>query len=218
MAMRGVGDEGAVVRYALYAGEPTCNQLVGAVLNPGGARCVGRAAVGWVVLEAAVLRRVVRGRDHDAVGQVVHAVLVVGEDGVRERGRRRVGQRGIDAGLDFVAGQHFERGVECRVGQRVRILCDEDGAGDAVDGAVLDDGLRDGGDVVVVEAGEERTAAVAGGSERDLLRGDSDVRMQRVVGGDEARNVDERVWRGELAGGVWHLEGTSNGFCATEGV
>ncbi len=38
--------------------------------------------------------------------------------------------------------------------------------------AVLDDGLGDGGDVVVVEGGGEGAAAMAGGPEGDALSGD----------------------------------------------
>ena len=51
---------------------------------------VGRAAVRRVVLEAAVLGRVVRRRDDDAVGEPRRPPAVVGEDGVGDGGRRRV--------------------------------------------------------------------------------------------------------------------------------
>ena len=44
-------------------------QLVRARLDAVGDVAVGGAAVGWVVLEAAVARRVVRRRDDDAVGE-----------------------------------------------------------------------------------------------------------------------------------------------------
>ena len=50
----------------------------------------------------------------------------------------------------------------------MRVLADEDRPRDPVVRAVLDHGLRDGGDVVVVERGRERGAAVAGGAEPDL--------------------------------------------------
>ena len=73
--------------------------------------------------------------------------------------------------------------------------------------AVLDDGLGDGGDVVVVEGGVEGGAAMAGGAEGDALGGVGGVGMEIVVGGDEAGDVDEGVGRGELAGGVGHFEG-----------
>src|SRR5262249_31766161 len=62
---------GRLVRDPLDAGVVRPEQVVGPVLNPGGDVCFGGAAVGRVVLEAAVGRGVVRRRDHDAVGEVV---------------------------------------------------------------------------------------------------------------------------------------------------
>ena len=65
--------------------------------------------------------------------------------------------------------------------------------------AVLDDGLGDGGDVVVVEGWREGAAAMAGGSEGDALGGIGGVGVEGVVGGDEAREVDQIFGKGELA-------------------
>ncbi len=72
-------------------------------------------------------------------------------------------------------------------------------------GAVLDDGLGDGGDVVVVEGGGEGAAAMAGGAEGDALGGDGGVGVEGVVGGDEAGDVDQIGEEGKLAGLVWCL-------------
>ena len=71
---------------------------------------VGRAAVRRVVLEAAVVGRVVRRRDHDAVGEPGRAAAVVGEDRVRDRRRRRVSSPSASIDLDAVRGEHLERG------------------------------------------------------------------------------------------------------------
>jgi hypothetical protein len=75
-------------------------------------------------------------------------------------------------------------------------------AGDAIGAAVVDDGLRDGGDVVVVERGVEGAAAVAGGSEGDALGGNGGVGVQGVKGGEQARGVEEILREGVLAGGI----------------
>ena len=72
-------------------------------------------------------------------------------------------------------------------------------------GAVLDDGLGDGGDVVVVEAGGEGAAAMAGGTEGYTLSGEGRVGMQTVVGGDEAGDVDQIFGQRRLAGLVWRV-------------
>ena len=63
-------------RDALHAGAAPAEQLVGAVLHPAGYVGVGGAAIGRVVLEAAVLRRIVRRRDDDAVREVLLAAAV----------------------------------------------------------------------------------------------------------------------------------------------
>ena len=52
---------------ALFASQ----QFIGPILHPRGHVSVGRSAVGRVVFEAAVLRRIVRRRDDDPVGQVL---------------------------------------------------------------------------------------------------------------------------------------------------
>ncbi len=67
--MRGVGAQRSCQRDPLDAPVAGGEQLVGPVRDPPGDVGVGRAAVGRVVLEAAVAGRVVRRRDDDAVGQ-----------------------------------------------------------------------------------------------------------------------------------------------------
>ena len=71
--------------------------------------------------------------------------------------------------------------------------------------AVVDDGLRDGGDVIFVEGGFEGAAAMAGGSEGYALRGDGGVGMEGVVGGDKAGEIDQVGWKRKLAGLVGGL-------------
>ncbi len=67
--------------------------------------------MGGLYLKPPSVGRIVRGRDDDAVGLgVADAVAVVGQDGVRERGRWRVAERGIDHDGDVVGGQDLERG------------------------------------------------------------------------------------------------------------
>jgi len=66
----GPGLEGRGERHALQAGIAAPQQLVGPVLDPLGHVGVGGAAVGRVVLEAAILGGIVRGRNDDAVREV----------------------------------------------------------------------------------------------------------------------------------------------------
>ena len=71
VAVGGGGCEGFGVGEAFDALELVGDEVVGAVFDPLGGGGVGWAAVGWVVLEAAVLGWVVGGGDDDAVGGVL---------------------------------------------------------------------------------------------------------------------------------------------------
>ena len=144
-------------------------QLVRPLLNPLRDVGVGRAAVRRVVLEAAVLRRVVRRSDHDAVGQVRCAAAVVHQDRAGDDRRRREPAVALDDRVDAVAGQHFERDVLRQRRQGVRVLAHVERAVDRLAAAVVADRLRDRGDVRGGQAAVERRAAMAARAEFDPL-------------------------------------------------
>ena len=98
------------------------SSVVGTILDPLRHVGIGRTAIGRVVLEAAVLGRVVRGRDDDAVGEMLRAAAVVNEDRARDDRRRRHAVVALDDRLDVVGRQHLERGALGRPGQRVGVL------------------------------------------------------------------------------------------------
>ena len=167
VALRGLQRAGQ--RHPLHRLEPVAQNLVGALGDHAGGVGVGRAAVGRVVLEAAVARRVVRRRDHDAVGQVAVAAAVEGQDRVADRRRRRVAVGRIDHRDNVVGGQHLQRRRPRRLGQRVGVAADEQRAGGALRGAVLDDRLRGRQDVGLVERAVQARPAVPRRAERHLL-------------------------------------------------
>ena len=171
-------------------------KAVGAVFDPLGGGGVGGAAVGWVVLEAAVLGWVVGRGNDDAVREVGGAVAIVGEDGVREGGGGGVAEVLVDHDLHFVGGEDFKGGREGGRGEGVSVLREKEWAGGALVGAELADGLGNGGDVIFVEAGGEGGAAMAGGAEGDALGGVRRVGMEGVEGGEQAGNVHQgfRFW------------------------
>ena len=80
VAMRGGGRQGLRIRHAAHVAQPVREDRVGAVLNPFGGRRIGGPAVRRVVLEAAVVRRIVRRRDDDAIGQSAPASAVVASE------------------------------------------------------------------------------------------------------------------------------------------
>src|SRR5690606_6145437 len=100
--------------HALDALEPGYQQGVCPVLNPLGHASIGRAAVAGVVLEAAVGRRVVGWRDHDAIGPSAAAAAIEIENRMGNRWGWRVARlatcfatAGIDARFHAVAGQYL---------------------------------------------------------------------------------------------------------------
>ena len=80
LLVRGGRLDGRRERHALDVGIGPAQQLIGAVLHPRRHVRIGGAAVGRVVLEAAVLRRIVRRRDHDAICEARPPAAVVDEN------------------------------------------------------------------------------------------------------------------------------------------
>ena len=86
---------------------------------------IGGTAFWRVVFEAAVFRWVMRGGDDDPVGETTLAILVIGQDRVRNDGRRRVSIALIDHRIDVIGGKHLEGACQGGFGQRVCVDSDE---------------------------------------------------------------------------------------------
>ena len=198
--VRGRGLDRHSKRHALHARTARSQQLVGPTLHPRGDIGIGGAAVRWVVLEAAILGRVVRRRDHDPVGLVRRAAAVVHENRPRDDGSRRDAPIALDDGLDAIGRQHLERGALGWLGERVRVLSHVERAVDALTAAVVADGLRDRADVGLGEGAVERRAAMAARTEADELRRIVRLGPALVVRPLEPGQVDQNRQRGRLAG------------------
>ena len=183
------------------------------VRGPLYSRCyagIGRAAVRGVVLEAAILGRVVGRCDDDPIRETGVAVPVVGQDRMRnDRGRGVAAPGtnpalGIDHYIDIVRGKYLQRAGQSGFGQSVGIDADEQRAGDAGATAVIRDGLTDRQDMVFVEGVIEGGPAMAGGAERDALRWHRRVRLAGEVGCHQTRQVDQlRCIKGLARVGVY---------------
>jgi hypothetical protein len=183
------GGPGPGVADPLHLLEAIAKQLVRAVLDDRGDLRGGRPAVGRVVLEAAVLGRVVRRGHHNPVREPAIAARVIAENRPGHRGRRRVPVPAVDEHAYVVGGEHLECGDERGLGQRVRIAADEQRPRDACAAPVVADGLGGRGDVIIVERQPERGATVARGAEDHLLPRVGRVRMLREVRGDQPGDV-----------------------------
>ena len=157
-------------RHAFDPGIAAQEQLVGPVLDPFRDIGIGRAAVGRVVLEAAILRGIVRRRDDDAIRRVLLAAAIIHEDGPRDDRRRRDAVVGLDDRRHPVGCQHLQRGALRRPGQRVRVLAHVERTVRAMAATVIADGLADGQDVGFGERAQERCSPVPAGAEGDELK------------------------------------------------
>ena len=191
----------ALVRDARDAGEPRGEELIGPVLDPPGDLGVGGAARWRIVLEAAGVGRIVRGRDDDAVGESCRfaAAAVVVEDGLRDDRRRHRAVVAVEHDVDAVRGEHLERARAGGLGQRMGVAPEEERPVDPLGLPVETDGLGHGEDMRLVEARRERRAAMSRGAERHALPGEGGVGPLGVVRRDEARNIREERDRGRLA-------------------
>ena len=191
---------GSGERNLSHALETVGEKRVRFILNPAGDRRVSRATVGRVVLESSIFRGIVRGRDHNAVGELLGSAAVVREDRVRDDGRRSKSFAIVDHYLDVVRSEDFERRGERRFRERVGVDPHEERTIDAVLRTIETDRLGDGEDVLFVERALDGCSAVARGPERDPLRGDRGVGLERVVRRHESRNVGEYRFRRRLTG------------------
>ena len=172
-------------------------ELVRPVLDPARDVGVGGPAVRRVVLEAAILGRVVRGRDHDAVGQVRGASLISHENRARDDRRRREPAVALNDRIDVVGGQHFEGGVLRQRRQGVRVLAHVERAVDRLAAAVVADRLRDRRDVRGRQAAIERRATMAARAELDAL-----ARVARIGRPFEELALEPRATSIRTAGGA----------------
>ena len=159
--VRARGCESALEGHPRHAFQAGANEIVGLALDPAGDAGIRGPAVRRVVLEAAILRRIVRRRHDDAVGEALLATFVVGKNRMRHRGGRRVFACGRDHDVHAIGREDFQCAAEGRLRQRMGIDADEKGPVDACRGAIQADRLGDGQHMRLVERGRERRTAVA---------------------------------------------------------
>ena len=173
-------------------------QRVSLFFDPGGDARVGRTAVRRIVFEAAILGRIVRGRDDDAVGQPVLAPEIVDEDRLGNRRRRGVFATLRYHRLDPVCRQDFQGALEGGPRQRMAIAADEQGSGDMLAPAIQANRLGDCQHMGLVEGAVERRAAMSGCAERHTLRRRRGIGAPRVVGVDQLGGIDELCRRRQV--------------------
>ena len=144
-----------------------------------------------IVFVAAILGRIVRRRDDDAIGKSAGPALVVAQDRMRDHRRRRVAAALVDHDVDAVGGKHFHRARQRRLGERMGIDADEQRTGQSRFAAVIADRLRRRQDMIFVEGVFQRRPAVTRGSEGHALGGIGRIRFRCEISRYQPRHVDE---------------------------
>ena len=116
MPVRGTRTHRLRIRHSLHASQTGSQIFIGLRLYPARGRDVGWPAVDAVVFVAAVVGRIVRRRDDNAVGMAGASSAVVNEYGVGNRRSRRKFVALCQHDIHTVGGQHFERARACRHG------------------------------------------------------------------------------------------------------
>ena len=166
------GAQRLLVWDAFHTFEAALHQLIRPGFDPAGDAAIGRSPSGGVVLEAAVVRRIVRRRDDNAVGQPpARAPAVVAQDGVRYRGRRCVCVLLREHDVDAVGREHLDSGGAGRHRQGMRVEAEKERTTNPLLPAVAADGLADREHVPFVEGLLERRPAMARRAEGDALGG-----------------------------------------------
>src|ERR1043165_2721919 len=130
----------------------TLEKLIRRCLNPVGNVGFRRPTVWRVVLEAAVVGRIMRWRDHDSVGQSSLSLAVVSQNRVRYHGRRSVFVAFGDHHFDAVGGQHLERTRKRRQRKRMSIHPKKQWTIYVLQFSIQTNCLRDGEDVPLVKS------------------------------------------------------------------
>ena len=193
------GPKRLLVRNPVNAAQAAFEKLVRLRLDPVRDGWLRRPAVGRIVLEAAVMGRIMRRRDHDAIGKTCFPPAVVRQNRVGN-GRSRgilVPRRKHD--FHAVGRQHLQRAGKSRHGERMRIHAEEQRAVDLLLLPVQANGLTDGQDMPLVESLVERGTAMPRGAKRDPLRRHRRIRRLGIIGRDKSGHVDEHRWLGRLS-------------------
>ena len=171
---RGLAGYGVRGSFHLLVG--AAQERVGPILNPPGHVGIGRTAVRRVVLEAAVLRWIMRRGDDDPVCLVLVRPAVADQDRVGDDRGRRDAVVALDEDVHAIGREHFQGRALGRWGGGVAVLAHEQRAINALAAAVVADRLRHGQNVSFGERAVERRATVPAGAKAHQLIGVTEVR------------------------------------------
>ena len=112
---------------------------------------IGWSAVGRIVFEAAIVRGIVRRRNHDAIGEPRLSFMVVAQHRMGNGWSGRVCGPFGEHHFDVVCRKHLQRACKSRFGQCMRVDAQEERPVNFLQLAVVANCLGNGEDVPFVE-------------------------------------------------------------------
>ena len=179
MPVRRGGAKGFLEGNRFTSPKARLEKFVGLCLDPVGNGEFRRPAVGRVIFEAAVMRRIMRGRDDNAVGQSCLAPAIVSENRVRNCRGRRVFIAFREHDFHPIGRQHLQRAGQSRHGKRMRVHAQKQRAVDVLLRSIQANSLGDGQDMPFIESLVECGTAMSRGAEGHPLRRHGRVRQSR---------------------------------------
>ncbi len=159
----------AVIRNPLQSPQSVFQKCVCGALNSRRDIGVSRSAIWRIIFEAAILGRVMGRGDHDAIGKAAGPVPVVGQDRMRDRGRRRISVPLVNHHGDIVGREYLQRAGEGALRQGMGVDAHEQRAVDAAAAPMVAERLADRQNVRLVEGVVKGGAAMPRGPERHAL-------------------------------------------------
>ena len=156
-------------RNSVNAPQATFEKLVRLHLDPVSDDWTRRPADWGIVLEAAVMGRIMRRRDHDAIGKTCFPPTVVRQNRVGNGRGRGIFIPGRDHDFHPVCRQHLKRAGKSWHGEGMRVHAEEQWAVDLLLRPVQANGLTYGQDMPLVESLFECGTTVPGGAEGNSL-------------------------------------------------
>ena len=158
------GRQRGIQRNTLHALQTVSQQCISPVFYDFGDVGICRATVWRIVFNAAVFRRVVGRRDHNAISQRT-AFFIVDQDSIRHGRGWRKAVVFLHDDINTVRCQHFQHRDKCRFRQRVGILAHIARASNPVFRTFFGNRLSDSQNMRLIKTMTTRTTAMPGCTE-----------------------------------------------------
>ena len=207
VVFRGLGIQHPRHAHSLDVLQAAAQQIISTLRNPVRGIRVGRATIGRIIFKPTIPRRIMRRRNHNAVGTLrigashpTRQARIIGQNRMRHRRRRGIAAPVVDKHLHVISQQHLHGGNLRRLAQRMRIPPNKNRATNTLRITVIHNGLRGCQNMVLVKRIIQRRPPVPRCTKHHLLVGIIGIRNPGVVRRHHFRNINKVFRQCNLAG------------------